>query len=134
MLLLSTSTLYASEDFDRQQIEQRIKPVGQVNIEGGQKSSAKQQTAPAEQKKTAANEPPGKATYEKYCSTCHRDGIAGAPKLQSADWKPRLDAKKMDGLIASATKGLNAMPPKGTCAECSEEDLKQAIEYMLPKS
>jgi cytochrome c5 len=25
------------------------------------------------------------------------------------------------------------MPPKGTCMTCTKEDLKAAIEYMLPK-
>ena len=30
-------------------------------------------------------------------------------------------------------KGKNAMPPKGTCQECSDSDIKAAIDYMVPK-
>jgi cytochrome c5 len=37
----------------------------------------------------------------------------------------------MDTLLMHATNGLKMMPPKGTCAECSEEELKGAIEYIL---
>jgi cytochrome c5 len=36
-------------------------------------------------------------------------------------------------LVASSIKGLNAMPAKGTCFKCMDEDLKAAISYMLPK-
>jgi cytochrome c5 len=27
--------------------------------------------------------------------------------------------------------GLNAMPPKGTCMSCSEDELKAAMNYLL---
>ncbi|MGQ3890293.1 c-type cytochrome [Legionella sp. CNM-1927-20] len=120
-------------DFDRQQIIERIKPIGEVKIENAAPATnQKEVQQPTTQ--VAAKEEPGQAIYEKYCASCHQNGLAGAPKFrQEADWKPRM-AKKIDGLTASAIKGLNAMPPKGTCAECSDEDIKTAIEYMLPKS
>ncbi|MCA0403287.1 MAG: c-type cytochrome [Proteobacteria bacterium] len=77
----------------------------------------------------------GQAIYEKYCSVCHQDGVAGAPRFQNnKDWDERLGQKKFDELFASALKGINAMPAKGTCYECSDEDIKAALEYMLPKS
>jgi cytochrome c5 len=39
----------------------------------------------------------------------------------------------MDALLQSALHGIpgTAMPPKGTCAPCSEEELKAAVEYMV---
>ena len=74
-------------------------------------------------------------TYDHYCSVCHRDGLAGAPKFNDAkDWKSRLESKTLDELVSSVNKGLNAMPEKGTCYECNEDDLRAAIQYMLPKS
>ncbi|KTD22059.1 cytochrome c5 [Legionella lansingensis] len=138
LLFFAAASLYASEDFDRQQIEQRIKPIGRVNIEG-QKTSVPSSTPPKEETQTVAqtakDEPPGKATYERYCSVCHRDGVAGAPKFRdAAQWKSRLDAKKLAGLTTTAIKGLNAMPPKGTCMDCSDEEIKNAVQYMLPQS
>ncbi|KTC85119.1 c-type cytochrome [Legionella brunensis] len=133
MLCIVTSiSVYASEDFDRQQIEKRIKPVGQVRLQ--EQKTATPNTTSTSEEKTAKDETPGKATYEKYCVVCHRDGVAGAPKFRVAeDWKSRLDTKKMDGLVASAIKGLNAMPPKGTCMDCSDAEMKDAIQYMLPQ-
>ena len=75
----------------------------------------------------------GKAIYDKACKTCHAPAIAGALKSpaahDAAQWSPRL-AKGMDAMIASVTKGLNAMPPKGMCNDCSADDFKAAIEFM----
>lgn len=80
-------------------------------------------------------EPAGKKTYERYCVACHGSGLVGAPKFHDdKDWGPRLSEKTIQDLVASAIKGLNAMPTKGTCYECTEDDIKAAIEYMLPQS
>ncbi|CDZ77920.1 Cytochrome c5 [Legionella massiliensis] len=133
-LVTLSLNIWAADLSDRQQIEERIKPIGQVNLA--------EQATPATSTKPAVNptvanlpqEDAGKATYEQYCSVCHRDGLAGAPKFRDAkDWQSRIDKKAIDDLVASANKGLNAMPIKGTCSECSDEDLKNAIQYMLPQ-
>lgn len=80
-------------------------------------------------------EPSGQSIYEKSCAVCHHDGIAGAPRFRDEkDWQPRLLNKKIEDLVAIAIKGINAMPARGTCFECSDEDLKNAIQYMLPQS
>jgi cytochrome c5 len=132
LLVLISLSLHALPDFDREQIQQRISPVGNVHLdETGQSTKAAASTEkPVEEKKA-----PGQATFEQYCSVCHRDGVAGAPKFHdSNDWKPRLAKQNIDSLTASAMKGLNAMPAKGTCQECSEADIKAAIEYMVPPS
>ncbi len=39
----------------------------------------------------------------------------------------------MDTLLSNALNGFNAMPPRGTCADCSEEEIQAAINYMLGK-
>ena len=68
--------------------------------------------------------------YDKKCASCHAAGIAGAPKLaDKAAWEPRLKSG-IDALLASVINGKNAMPPKGACTECSEQDLRAAVEYM----
>jgi cytochrome c5 len=38
--------------------------------------------------------------------------------------------KGMDALVASVNTGLNAMPPKGMCFDCTDDDYKALIEYM----
>ena len=42
---------------------------------------------------------------------------------------PRM-AKGMEVLVASVNNGLNAMPPKGMCFDCTDADYTALIEYM----
>lgn len=69
--------------------------------------------------------------YNKSCAACHATGAAGAPKTGvPEDWTARME-KGMETLVASATDGLNAMPPKGMCYDCSAADYQALIEYMV---
>lgn len=130
ILLAFILPTYALEDFDKQQIIERIKPLGSVRIEGKSGASVPEVTL----SQPVAKKLPGQETYENHCSVCHANGIAGAPKFQDvADWKPRLAKRNIEELVASAIKGLNAMPPKGTCGQCSNEEMKNAVQFMLPK-
>lgn len=73
----------------------------------------------------------GEEIYNTKCAVCHVAGIAGAPKFgDAAAWAPRAE-KGMDALLATAITGINAMPPKGTCMDCTDGELKSAIQYML---
>lgn len=73
----------------------------------------------------------GSQVYDKFCTVCHEAGIGGAPKLgDTAAWAERT-AKGMDALWASTINGVNAMPPKGTCMGCSDDELTAAVDYML---
>lgn len=68
--------------------------------------------------------------YDSTCVACHLSGVAGAPKPDDkAAWAPRLE-KGADALLESVKNGLNAMPPKGTCMTCSDEQLAELIELM----
>lgn len=68
--------------------------------------------------------------YNKSCAVCHNAGAAGAPKTgDAAAWAPKLE-KGMDALLQSVKNGLNAMPPKGMCFDCTDEEYAALIEYM----
>ncbi|MCL4163884.1 UNVERIFIED_CONTAM: hypothetical protein GTU68_050249 [Idotea baltica] len=55
----------------------------------------------------------------------------GAPKKgDHAAWEPR-KAKGLNVLLDHAINGFNAMPPKGTCMACSDDEIKAAIDFML---
>jgi len=72
----------------------------------------------------------GDAVYNQFCFACHATGVGGAPKVHIvSEWSPRL-AKGDDVVWASVTKGLNAMPPKGTCMNCTDDELHAAIAFM----
>ena len=73
----------------------------------------------------------GQKIYQKSCQACHASGAAGAPKLGDKDaWAPRI-AKGNDALLLSVKNGIKAMPPKGACMSCSEDELRAAMEYMV---
>ena len=135
LLILVSMQSYADSDFDRQQIQQRISPVGNVHVQEPVQPMNVTPSMPQTPTAVVAKKNPGQAIYEQYCVVCHRDGVAGAPKFhESVDWSPRLAKQNIDSLTATAIKGLNAMPAKGTCQECSDADIKAAIEYMVPRS
>jgi cytochrome c5 len=76
----------------------------------------------------------GQQIYQSSCQACHATGAAGAPKVGDKEaWAPRI-AQGADTMLANATNGIRAMPPKGACATCTEDDLKAAIDYMVSQS
>ena len=82
----------------------------------------------------AVNLAAGEKVYQSACFACHMTGVAEAPKLDDpVAWEPRL-AQGMSGLIQSATAGKGAMPPKGGFAHLTEDDLRNAIGFMLDKA
>ncbi len=72
--------------------------------------------------------------YMQSCWACHNSGAAGAPKVGvAADWAPRIE-KGMDTLLENAINGINAMPAKGLCFTCTDDDLNDLIQYMVDSS
>jgi cytochrome c5 len=76
----------------------------------------------------------GSAIYQSTCQACHSNGSSSIPQIgNKKEWKIRL-AKGTDVLIQHAIQGFNAMPPNGTCFDCSETEIKGAVEYIVTKS
>ena len=76
----------------------------------------------------------GEKVYQSACFACHLSGAAGAPKIDDpAAWEPRLGLG-MAGLLQSVTNGKGAMPPKGGFAHLTEDNLRNAIQFMLDKA
>jgi cytochrome c5 len=110
------------QEMDPDSIVERIAPLAQVNI-GVEVAAEAVATGPADPA----------TTYKSFCSLCHEAGVAGAPKFRdAATWGDRA-AVGIDALVKSAITGKGAMPPKGTCMQCSDEELKAVIEHMLPQ-
>lgn len=111
---------------------ENIRPVGEVYVAGKSEPPAEEMAATGTAE--AAGPKSGEEVYNGNCVACHGSGAAGAPKIgDAAAWAPRI-AQGMDTLLANAISGLNAMPPKGLCMACSDEELRSAIEYMVGKS
>ncbi len=81
---------------------------------------------------------PGQATYDQYCSICHKVGVSGAPMFgDSQAWSQRLEAG-LDAVIANSINGTSSetgvMPAKGGFSHLSDDQVKQAVEYMVGES
>ncbi len=83
----------------------------------------------------------GKQVFDTFCHVCHgTPGIPQSPHLgDKAAWAPRI-AQGMDTLFQHVKDGYKSptgiipMPPKGTCADCTDDELKAAIQYMVDKA
>ncbi|MBF6624716.1 MAG: cytochrome C [Pseudomonadales bacterium 32-61-5] len=109
-------------------IAERLKPVGEVCIQGEECAAAGAGAAVA----AGGAARSGADVYGKFCTACHSTGLLNAPKTgDSAAWTAKADASGgLDGLLKNAISGINAMPPKGTCGDCSDDELKAAIQHM----
>ena len=120
-VMLSTSVGANTSD---EIIVERIKPLGHVCVEGD--DSCGGATAVA----ATGGARSGEEVYNGSCAACHSIGVAGAPKFGTSEWADR-GAKGIDALLTTAISGINAMPPRGTCAACSDDELKGAIQHMM---
>ncbi len=135
------------------QLEERIKPFGEVVIEG-QEEPAAQELKPSEPAPVAATttvavpsaptaEKPqaaisGENVYNSACMACHSLGIAGAPKVgDAAQWTARIESG-MDALYSNAINGYQGaagvMPAKGGRIDLSDEAVRAAVDYMVNQS
>lgn len=73
--------------------------------------------------------------YQARCYACHGTGMANAPLLGDAiEWEIRME-KGMETVMRNVIDGLNGlMPAKGLCAECSDDELKALVDYILENS
>lgn len=125
--LATISAVALSESNAVETVKERIAPVGKTCMSGDACAAAP--AAPA-----AAGPRTGKELFGAVCTNCHGTGVLGAPKFgNAADWGPRA-AKGLDTLYAHALGGFNSMPPKGTCAACSDDEIKGAVKYMVESS
>ena len=117
----SALTLAAVED----QIRERIKPSGNVNIAGEAGQAAQEESSGPRG---------GEEVYADACAACHDSGAAGAPKIgDSGAWSDRI-SKGDDTLYDHAINGFNAMPAKGGCSDCSDEEIQNAVDHMVAES
>lgn len=77
----------------------------------------------------------GGKIVEHFCASCHAVKpliSVGAPRMgKKEDWEYRFK-QGFNQLFQHTEEGLNTMPPRGGCFECSDEQLMLAIEAMLP--
>jgi cytochrome c5 len=108
-----------AQEMSEADIRSRIQPIGKVHVAG------------AKAEVTSSGPRAGSVIYAKACVACHSVGVLNAPKFQNvADWSPRME-KGFDAVWKNAINGIGAMPPMGTCGDCSNDEIKAAIEHMI---
>nr|WP_084654955.1 cytochrome c5 family protein [Vibrio genomosp. F6] len=119
-LTFSSAAFATTDQAEYDAIAERIQPVGQVYLAGSEPVKA-EPTGPRD----------GATVYGTFCIACHSSGISGAPKTgNAAEWGPRI-AQGKDVLKNHAINGFNAMPAKGSCMDCSDDEIVAAIDHMI---
>lgn len=115
------------DEISRQEIAERIAPVGKVCKQG------EDCAADAGAVASTSSEPrSGETVFNQFCTACHTTGLLGAPKKgDTAEWDKRISSLgSYSKLLDQAYKGVGAMPPRGTCINCTEEEFGNAMVYM----
>lgn len=109
----------------RDEMAFRIAPIGGICMSGD--------TCAAAPVVVASGPRSGEEVYN-TCAACHSSGAAGAPKFGDvAAWQPRI-AKGAETLYSNSINGYNAMPAKGLCSDCSDDEIKSAVDHMMANS
>ena len=73
----------------------------------------------------------GEAVFNHACKFCHGVGRMGAPKISDkAAWSERVKRGKSK-LTDHAFLGYRNMPARGNCNTCSDQDIVNAVSYMI---
>lgn len=73
----------------------------------------------------------GREVFRHHCGSCHASGFAGAPVLgERVMWEGRA-SQGIDTLVANAISGVRAMPPRGGHPHLDNQQVRQAVEFML---
>ncbi len=111
------------------EILSRIQPIGEVCLQGEDCGSAAAPSATA-----SAGPRSGSDVYDAVCMACHTTGAAGAPVIGDASaWAPRIE-QGLETLFNHSINGFNAMPAKGGCVNCPDEEIQAAVEYMVSEA
>ncbi|MGA7596003.1 MAG: c-type cytochrome [Gallionella sp.] len=76
----------------------------------------------------------GEAVFNHACKFCHGEGRMGAPKIgDKAAWSGRIE-QGVSKLTDHAFLGYRNMPARGDCNFCSDQDIVNAVSYMVDQS
>lgn len=122
------ATLLAVAPGSEEEILERIKPFGKLCRVGDSCVTAGMVARASDVPRS------GMEVYNSYCFACHTTGASQAPILGDRSvWRARI-GKGADALYESTLNGLNLMPARGTCINCSDDELQATVDYMLEQS
>jgi cytochrome c5 len=119
-------------------VAERIRPVGEVYLPGEEAAAAAPTAETVSEPEPVAAALSGPQVYNSACLACHGAGIGGAPVLGNVEaWAERI-AQGMDILKDHAINGYQGsagyMPAKGGRTDLSDEEVANAVDYMVSES
>jgi len=138
IVAIDTQGRFVLEDPDVQaQINERIRPIGQVRLLGdAELAAAAAATVAPEQVATVMS---GPQVFNAACYLCHAPpGVPGAPVLgDAAAWGPRIE-QGIETLNEHTINGFQGvvgfMPAKGGRVDLPDEAIIAAVEYMVEQA
>lgn len=135
MTALTQDVYTAGNEEYQASVAERLRPFGQVYLPGEEQHAAKPVVAEAAATEPVATALSGPQVFNEACIACHGSGIGGAPVLTDADnWAGRT-AQGIDVLYQHALEGYTGssgyMPPKGARLDLSDQEVKDAVDYMV---
>ena len=128
---LTAGMATAQANVDRDAIAERLKPAGQLCLQGEDCGTAASADAAPAANGNGADSIDGGAIYNRVCMACHETGAAGAPVRGDEDaWSARID-QGWDTLLDHSINGFNAMPARGGNPNLSDEEVAASTAYLL---
>lgn len=128
---LTAGMATAQANVDRDAIAERLKPAGQLCLQGEDCGTAASAGAAPAANGNSADNIDGGAIYNRVCMACHETGAAGAPVRSDDDaWAARID-QGWDTLLDHSINGFNAMPARGGNPNLSDDEVAAATAYLL---
>jgi cytochrome c5 len=128
---LSAGMAVAQDDAARDAIAERLKPVGELCLQGEDCGTAMAAASSGGGDAGGGGAIDGAGIYDNVCMACHETGAAGAPvRGDEAAWSERT-GKGFETLVSHAINGFNAMPAKGGNPSLSDDEVQAAVVHLV---
>ncbi|WP_258176207.1 c-type cytochrome [Halomonas ventosae] len=129
---LTAGIAVAQDDAEREAIAERLKPVGELCLQGEDCGTAMAASSgDGGNASGGGGSVDGEGIYNNVCMACHETGAAGAPvRGDEAGWSERT-GQGFETLLSHAINGFNAMPAKGGNPNLSDEEVQAAVAYLV---
>ena len=75
----------------------------------------------------------GELVFNQTCKVCHASGINGAPIVGNKKMWAERAQQELDILVSHAAEGYGLMPARGGNESLSDEQIRQAVKYLLSR-
>ena len=129
---LTAGMAVAQENAERDAIAERLKPVGDLCLQGEDCGTAMASNdGGGSDDGGVSGGIDGEGIYGNVCAACHESGAAGAPiRGDEGAWSERT-GKGFETLLSHSINGFNAMPARGGNPNLSDEEMEAATAYLV---